>query len=161
MSEKTQVQPQSDPAEALIVAEALAQRAACVKRVADWARTRLDRAAALANLATEPGRPDEPPFLRDSADALLLAERLLEDVNDLLDRAEECGEVPDLLCLLEQAFDREKHAVPESAGALAGGNVWRPDYVARLTVGELRARLSLTDQAGGRAAAETPAAAAR
>jgi hypothetical protein len=59
------------------------------------------------------------------------------------------------MCLLEQAFDRESHAVPESAGT------WHPDSVARLTVGELRARLSLTDRAGARAAAETPAAAAR
>ena len=140
----------------LTVAEALATRAARLKEVLDWARTRLDRADALANLATEPGRPEGPLFIHDSARALGLAEGAVDDVFTVLGEERETHGLPDLLALVGQAFDRVMDALPG-----ADVEAWESDVVARLTVGELRARLSLTDQAGGRAAAETPAAAAR
>jgi len=123
----------------LTVREGLAERAVRVKGLLDWARTRLDRAAALAAFAGEPTRPVGEPDILQAANVLCLAESAADDVYAALEEYRDALTLPDLLGLVEQAFDREMAAETD-----AEVDAWEPDAVANLPVAELAARLSRT-----------------
>jgi hypothetical protein len=123
----------------LTVAQALATRAARLKAVLDWARVRLDRAAALAEFTTEPSRPEGAIELHLSAEALSLAELATSDIREAIGDYREAEAPPDITALIEFAFGRWGNALTEEEMEL-----WEMDAVADLTVAELKARLDLT-----------------
>jgi tagatose-1,6-bisphosphate aldolase non-catalytic subunit AgaZ/GatZ len=119
------------------VSDALADRARRLQELLDWARTRLDRAAALALLATEPPRPGGEPNIHQAADTLGLAENAADDVWTVLGEYREARTLPDLLALVEGTLDHAGAAMTD-----AEFDTWDPEAVAGLTVAELAARLS-------------------
>ena len=85
-SRKDDTMTDQDKGDTRTVTEALAARAEEVKHILDWARRRIDQAAAVISAATDSAFPDENRFyLRDAVTAIDLAEMIAEDV-DLSDR---------------------------------------------------------------------------
>lgn len=117
----------------MTVDEALAAQAAELKAKIAWARNRLDRAASIVALVTEPDDPNGSAWsVWYRADALALAEALQEDVWNRLGE----GDYFPLAAHLHHALDRHMSALSE-----AEGNRWEEDVVRRMTVAELAAAL--------------------
>lgn len=119
--------------ENMTVGEALTSRAGELKVLLEWARTRLDRAASLVALATEPdwphGGPDSP---HERADELRMASRLCQDVTAVFGEQTE----PSVTFLVERAFEAEMDALGEEEV-----DRWNPDRVEGMTVRELAGAL--------------------
>jgi len=103
------------------VAEAVAARAEELNHLFNWARRRIDQAAALVAAATEPYRPDTDEFLLLYAvEAIDLAENIADDLADPLGDASSgsavCGMVEKAKVLWAK--------IAESKGDLS---VWDPD----------------------------------
>jgi hypothetical protein len=114
--------------------EALADRAAELTALIDWAQARLARARGLVALATEPARPGGTPDLYGSAAALDLAGELLMAVSD-----ETHGAKSPHVC---EGDDVEALALQaQQADLSATGDDWTRDRVVRMTVAELAAAL--------------------
>ena len=120
----------------MTIPEALADRAAELTALIDWAQARLGRARDLAVLATEPARPGGKPFLYRSAAALDLAGELLMEVGDQTGDAKLPhigeGEDVELLALRVQQADLS-----------AAGDDWTLDRVAGMTVADLAVALEV------------------
>jgi hypothetical protein len=114
----------------MMIPEALADRAAELAALIDWAQARLARARGLAALATEPARPGGKPFLYRSAAALDLAGELLMEVGDQAGDAKSphVGEGEDVESLALRA---------QQAEGAARGDEWTLDRVVRMTVADL------------------------
>ena len=116
----------------MTVAEALADKAAELKATIEWARTRLDRAAALVALATEPDHPNgRPEAVWSVADALSTADRICEGVWNALQEGDE--DPSGVVFLATRALEMFGEQSTE-----AGMDRWNDDHVRRMTVGELR-----------------------
>ena len=124
----------------MTVPEALADRAAELTALIDWAQARLARARGLAALATEPARPGGAPDMYGSAAVLDLAGELLVVVGDEAKSAKSAraGERADVETMLLEA---------QQADLCAAGDDWTPDRVAGMTVADLAAALGATAMA--------------
>lgn len=119
----------------MTVAEALADRAAELRVLIDWAAVRLDRARSLVALATEPARPGDTPDLYGSAAALDLAGELLMDVGEEAKDAKSpyADERADVETMALQAQEALLSTMP--------ADDWEPEHVAGMTVAALTAAL--------------------
>jgi hypothetical protein len=101
----------------------------------DWARARLDRAASLAALVTEPDDPDGGMALaHHRADTLFLAWNVCARVRTVMENAE--PDAPSLTYLVGRAMEAWADAPNREVMDL-----WDAQVVGRMTVGELRAAL--------------------
>jgi len=127
--------------ESMTVPEALTARAAELKELLDWARTRLERAASLVALATEPRRPDgQMDFAVRRAEALSMVEALCESIGSGL--KEDPEPRPGITFLVDRAFDANMDATTRE-----DADRWAPEKLEHMTVGELAQAFKVEDAA--------------
>jgi hypothetical protein len=127
--------------ERMTVSEALTTTAKQLKELVDWARTRLERAASLVALATEPRRPDgQMDFAVRRAEALSMVEALCESIGSGL--KEDPEPAPGITFLVGRAFDANMDATTRE-----DADRWASEKLEHMTVGELAQAFKVEDAA--------------